>query len=520
MDSLKIKTLISLIFVSLSGISQPTDFTEEENQYVKSVLIEIDNTEKITYEETIKRLEEELKKIPYHPDLVFPYLRMNDVTDRKHIASNYCQNELGTDYLSKNQDILKKCAECAVFNNDLKYAESIIDLLEELKAKHIIKASIALEKNDIDKFKTLGKGVMHEDFFTLNTMKYNVLNHLIAIYYAENSFEKIDLFLDKHLEMYLENPQKLYTGFDALVILHLRASERGDFKTSLKIIKMAEVMYEEDKMLLQLFKAKGLAGQGLEFSAEEAIIEGLIVTEEDINNRLTYIEISYFNIFYEALIKIENPKIQVKLVESLSQKGVYQSQCSLLMAYLYAGIDKAKLESYFDAYVSKINPPGIDFFEALLQLRHEKKKPKAEFSKIIEILNTIYTNTDEALFFLAKAKIELKEIARSDEQNLDLDKIKSESEEIKLKDTHHVSLNETLELVIIVTTYFKDKDKAQQLVSDCVYCENYDTKYLVEAMQDENDLLVVYFFDKLDAVNEYYEWFEEQFLKQLLQQNL
>lgn len=249
MRTTKMLSLVSYFLISLSAISQTTDFSEEENQYVKSVLIEIDSTEEITYKETIERLEDELRKLPRHPDLVFPYLRMNDVTGRSETASNYCQEQLGNNYLKKNQDILKKCIECAITNGDLEYAKPIIELVDDLTAQDLIKASIALE-NNIEEFKTLGMKGINNDYVTLNRMKYNVLNHLIAIYYAENNLGKIDLILDKYLDMYLEKPEKLSTGFDALVILYLRASENEDFKKGLKIMKMAEVIYEEDKLLL------------------------------------------------------------------------------------------------------------------------------------------------------------------------------------------------------------------------------------------------------------------------------
>lgn len=187
------------------------------------------------------------------------------------------------------------------------------------------------------------------------------------------------------------------------------------------------------------------------------------------------------------------------------------------MAYLYAGKDKVKSETYLDAYLSEFNPPGIDFFQALLKFRHESKQQDPDIAKILEVLNTIYNNTDEALFLLAKMKIELSEIASSKNKEIDLTQMQYELEKTKKKNTHHESLNETLELVLIVVTYFNDNNEAQQLLTNCVYCENYNTEFLGEAMKDENDLLVVYFIDKLDAVEEYYNWFEVQFLRQLLE---
>lgn len=501
-----------ILFLPIAIFSQNTNFTDEENQLVESILIEIDGTENLTYKEIIDRLNDELSKIPYHPKLVYPYLYFNDLTGEKQLVLNYCQKELNEDYLKNNQNILEVCIFCAIVKGDFSYAESNLALLKDQTTKYLFKASIAYENNQINDFMRFGLKGIDKEYDALNRMKQDILNQLIIIYFADDDFEKIDFIYDN----YYGRPEKLGTGLDALVILNLRAFQKENYKGGLEIIKMAEAIYPEYNDLLAIFKAGGLATQGHDYLAEEALNTSLKTSEKEINNTLNFLEIDYFNLFFDAIIKIEDTDIKIKLLDGLHQNEEYRNKAILLMAYVYAEKDISKSEAYFKEFSTNASEIMLGFFQDILVIEYEMNQKKPDFNKISKLLDNTYTNTNEAVFFLRKAKIQLKENAISDNPEFDYESISLDLKNLQSKNSHNDSFNEILELLLITSTYFTNKDEAYKLLSNCKYCENYDVEFMSEAIEEENDALVVYFLDKIDVLEKYYTEIKEILLKELL----
>lgn len=503
--------LVGFIFSNL-GFTQNTNFTEEENQYVKSILTEFDNTEGLTYIEAIEKLSKAMKVVPYHPKLVYSYLYANDLIGEKQIVLNYCQNELDEDYLKNNQDILEICNHSAIVKGDLGYAESNLSLVKDPTTKYLFKASIAYDYNQINDFLTFGLKGIEKEYDALKKLKQFVINHLIIIYYADGDYEKIDYIFDNYYDI----PEKLVSGFDTMVILNLRAFQKENYKGGLEIIKMAEAIYPEYNDLLAIFKAGGLATQGHDYLAEEALNTSLKTSEKEINNTLNFLEIDYFNLFFDAIIKIEDTDIKIKLLDGLHQNEEYRNKAILLMAYVYAEKDISKSEAYFKEFSTNASEIMLGFFQDILVIEYEMNQKKPDFNKISKLLDHAYTNTNEAVFFLRKAKIQLKENAISDNPEFDYESISLDLKNLQSKNSHNDSFNEILELLLITSTYFTNKDEAYKLLSNCKYCENYDVEFMSEAIEEENDALVVYFLDKIDVLEKYYTEIKEILLKELL----
>lgn len=76
-------------------------------------------------------------------------------------------------------------------------------------------------------------------------------------------------------------------------------------------------------------------------------------------------------------------------------------------------------------------------------------------------------------------------------------------------------LNEQLELLTIVASYFTNINEAKTLIENCVYCKNYNVEFLYDAI-DNNNALIIFLVDKTEVLDDQFNLFQSFFLAKTL----
>lgn len=493
------KLLFLLILIPIYSFSQPTDFTEEENQYVRTFFKELKNEQDLTFEKVFDELDKALKEVPYHPDLVFQLLYEKRNTKQWEFSLNYC-SQLEDSYLSEFHNVSEICIHTALLLDEFSYVNKQLGLLKEACSQHLFKAYMAYENELIDEFVDHGMKAIDHKYEYLNSLKQHILSMLVIHYFVNNDLEQLDLIYSK----YFDKPERNMTDLETLIIFHQLLLVKGDYSGCRDMIKLAEKFYPDTIKYLNIFKAEYLIALGFNYYAEEALINSLKVSEDDVNSLFLHFELDYFQKFFRMLINMDSKNIKIELAEALSQNLKYKNQSKLLLAMLHAEEDIARSMMYSNDFEINKDNTYLDIFQKMLFLDNALVDEDIDDAKTNNYFSDLYKLTDEAFVLLYQSKFQLMVNLSSQEEMFDYETISDNLNEIKKQASKDKSLNEIFELLFLISHSFDNKKKSINLLNNCNFCKNYDTEFLEESIEEKNTLLIKNFLVKFDVLENLY----------------
>lgn len=491
-----------LILMQFSVFSQPTDFTGGENQYVRNFFKELKNKQDLTFEKVFDELDKALKEVPYHPDLVFQLLYEKRNTKQWEFSLNYC-GQLEDSYLSEFQNVSEICIHTALLLDEFSYVNKNIDLITESSTQHLFKAYMAYENELIDEFVSHGMKAIDHEYEYLNSLKQHILSMLVIHYFVNNDLAQLDLIYSN----YFDKPERSMTDLETLIIFHQLSLLKGDYSGCRDMIKLAEKFYPDTSEYLNIFKAEYLVALGFNYSAEEALINSLKVSEDDTNNLFLHFELDYFQKFFRVLMNMDGKNIKIELAEALSQNPKYKEQSKLLLAMLHAEENIGKSITYFNDFEINRDNINLEVFKKILLLDNALVDEDIDDAKTNNYFSDLYKLTDEPFVSLYQSKFQLLVNLTSQEEIFDYKTISNNLDKIKKQASKDKSINEFFELLYIISHSVENKEKSISLLNNCNFCKNYDTEFLKESIDENNTLLIKNFLVKFDVLeNKHFEF--------------
>lgn len=500
------------ILIQFSVFAQPTDFTEEENQYVRSFFKELKNKQDLTFEKVFGELDKALKEVPYHPDLVFQLLYEKRNTKQWEFSLNYC-SQLEDSYLSEFQNVSEICIHTALLLDEFSYVNKNLDMITEPSTQHLFKAYMAYENELIDEFVSHGMKAIDHKYEYLNSLKQHILSMLVIHYFVNNDLAQIDLIYSN----YFDKPERSMTDLETLIIFHQLSLLKGDYSGCRDMIKLAEKFYPDTSEYLNIFKAEYLVALGFNYSAEEALINSLKVSEDDINSLFSHFELDYFQKFFRVLMNMDGKNIKIELAEVLSQNPKYKEQSKLLLAMLHAEEDISKSITYFNDFEINRDNTNLEIFKKILLLDNALVDEGIDDAKTNNYFSDLYKLTDQAFVLLYQSKFQLLVNLTSQEEIFDYKTISNNLDKIKKQASKDKSINEIFELLYTISHSVENKEKSVSLLNSCNFCKNYDTEFLKESIEENNLLLIKNFLVKFDVLESKYFEFKYHLFMDLIE---
>lgn len=482
-----VKFIIVILLVPYLSFSQSINFTEEENQYVESFFSDIKNREyDIPFEEAIDLLEEALEKVPYHPDLVYQILHEKYAYGDREYVVNYC-SKLDKKYLFSNQKIVEIYFNSALLLEKFKLIQSETELVESQSTKNLFKSYIAYEENEIEDFVKFGIDGIKQQYKFLNPLKQNILNLLVIHYYVIDDFDSIYTILTN----YFDYPVKDVTELETLIIFHQVAVINDEYSMGKDILQLIENMYPNEHEILSIFQAETFASSGYKYLAEEALIKSISFTEDEVNELFIHFGVDYFEQFFRVIINIDDSNVQIKLVNEILKTEKYRNSSYLLMSLVLAPQDLSKSIEYFNKFENNKNEVLLDIFISLLKTDYELAQKRKNYEKINTNLSYLSDATSEVFFLLYQIKLQLIANYKTPDYQYDYNKMLDQLEKIKKQATSDLRLNETTELLTLIASYYVDKEKALDILSNCQFCNYYDKESLTNSIKDDSKFLII-----------------------------
>ena len=534
MERIKLIFFVFCFTISINSFSQSTDFTEEENQYVEKIIYDLENAK--TNMQIINKTYKALEEVPYHPRLVLMYIiALKNQKTQEHIekALSYCQR-LDDDYLSNNSSILEFCSHISFLVEDnYDFLKKNSSLHQDQVTQEIINSIIAYVDEDTEEFVSLARPAVEKGYTGIYPLRQIVLSALVKYYYSTNNTKELEKLYKNHFEYSQEEVADLRT----FVIFSEYLNYPRGYTGLLGLIKNTEKMYPELENWLGIFKAKPYAGLNNNYLAEEALLNSLKLNEDEINKLLTGFEINYFEYFYKAILLINNLDVQINLAEALLEKENYEEHARLLLASFYSESDiemslkylsdfaktknlivTSNQDSDFGAYSDEVN---LLLLQTIFKLNFEFAKSKDNnFLLIDQNLSELYEITGADFLNLLKYKNQLKANLIKESEIFKFEEVKKSLENIDNQNfsdqTEKELLNEQLELLTIVASYFTNKNEAKTLLENCVYCKNYNVEFLYDAIDNNNNALIIFLIDKTEVLDDQFNLFQSFFLAKTL----